>query len=83
MKTDKWVVAVNVSKSAAARRTDSSGDMEQLELLELILVSEHDTKSAALKDAALRRARKDGWRYVVMSRRDYDSKSRPTTPRAA
>jgi hypothetical protein len=83
MKTNKWVVAVNVSKSAAARRTDSSGDMEQLELLELILVSEHDTKSAALQDAAKRRARKDGWRYVVMSRRDYDSKSRPTTPRAA
>lgn len=82
-RSDKWVVVAKVGSSSAAKRTDSSGDMEQLELMELILVSEHDTRQAALQDAAARRAKKDGWRYAVMTRRSYDEEARPTSPKAA
>ena len=82
MKNAKWVVVAKVGSSRAAKRTDSCGDMEQLELMELILVSEHGTRQAALQDAAARRARKDGWRYAVMTRPSYD-KMRPTSPKAA
>lgn len=68
-----WVVIAKVGESNAAKRTDSCGDMEQLELMELILVSDHDTKDAAEQAAAERRANNDGWLYVVMSRRDYEA----------
>ena len=47
MKDNGWVVVAKVGESVAAKRTDSCGDMEQLELMELILVSEHETKVAA------------------------------------
>ena len=83
MKGDKWVVVARVGQSSAAQRTDSCGDMEQLELMELILVSEHDTREAARQGAATLRARKDGWRYAVMTRRHYDAEMRPTAPKAA
>ena len=64
----RWV------KPFAAKRTDSCGDMEQLELMELILVSEHKTKVAAEQAAKAKRAGKDGWRYAVMSRRYYEAR---------
>lgn len=75
MDIDNWVVAAKVGESVAATRTDSCGDMEQLELMELILMSEHNTKEAAESAAAARRAHKDGWVYTVLSRRDYDAKT--------
>ena len=34
MKRNRWVVVANVGSSPAAKRTDSSGDMEQLEMME-------------------------------------------------
>jgi len=83
VKKEKWVVVAKVGQSAAAKRTDSSGDMEQLESMELILVSEHGTKAAAEQDARVRRARKDGWRYAVMSQSDYTRAVGSATPRAA
>ena len=83
MRNDKWMVVAKVGQSSAAERTDSSGDMEQLETMELILVSEHDTKQAAQQDAAARKAKKDGWRYAVMTRRRYDAKMQPSAPKAA
>jgi hypothetical protein len=83
MKSDNWVVVAKVGPSRAAQRTDSCGDMEQLELMELILVSEHATKVAAQEDAAVRRASKDGWRYAVMTRRNYDRQAEPPAPKAA
>jgi hypothetical protein len=78
-----WVVVARVGGSKAAKRTDSCGDMEQLELMEFILVSEHETKKAADEAAAAKRARKDGWRYVVMSRHDYTSGAGSPAPKAA
>ena len=76
MNDNGWVVVAKVGESSAAKRTDSCGDMEQLELMELILVSDHDTKFAAEQAAAERRANKDGWLYVAMSRRDYEASVR-------
>ena len=75
MDTDKWVVAARVGESAPALRTDSSGDMEQLELMEFIALSEHDTKQDAEWAAEIRNARNDGWVYTVLSRRDYDART--------
>ena len=75
MDADKWVVAAKVGESVPATRTDSCGDMEQLELMELILMSEHNTKEAAESAAAARRAHKDGWVYAVLSRHDYDART--------
>lgn len=74
MEPTGWVVVANVGQSAAAERTDSCGDMEELELMELILVSEHDTKEAAEQACAVKRVHKDGWAYAVLSRRDYDAR---------
>lgn len=73
MKGNGWVVVAKVAGSVAAQRTDSSGDMEQLELMELILLSEQRTRTEAERDAAARRAAKDGWIYTVMTRRDYEA----------
>ena len=74
MKHVRWVVVANVGASLAAKRTDSCGDMEQLELLELILVSEHTTKLVAQDAAAAKRASQDGWVYSVLSRYEYDTR---------
>lgn len=76
MDTNTWVVAANVGGSVPATRSDSSGDMEQLEQMDLVLMSEHADREAAEADAAARRAQKDGWAYSVMSRNDYDAKTR-------
>ncbi len=73
MKGNGWVVVAKVGESIAAKRTDSCGDMEQLELMEFILVSDHETNNEAEQAAAERRANKDGWMYVVMSRRDFEA----------
>ncbi len=73
MDTDKWVVAARVGESAPAMRTDSSGDMEQLELMEFIGLSEHDTKQDADRAAEIWNARDDGWVYTVLSQREYDA----------
>lgn len=70
MKSDRWVVAAKVGDSDAAKRTDASGDMEQLELLNLIIVSEHATKREADKAAANLRASNEGWHYAVMRKSD-------------
>ncbi|MGI9404623.1 MAG: hypothetical protein ACR2OF_08990 [Hyphomicrobium sp.] len=75
MDTDNWVVAAKVGESVPATRTDSCGDMEQLELMELIPLSEHNTKEAAESAAAARRAHNDGWVYSVLSRRDHDART--------
>ncbi len=83
MEPTGWVVVANVGQSAAAKRTDSCGDMEQLELMDLILVSEHDTKEAAEQACAAKRADKDGWAYAVLSRRDYDARIRTAGANAA
>lgn len=83
MKRKGWVVVAKVGESAAAKRTDSCGDMEQLELMELIQVSEHETKKSAEHDAAARRAGKDGWVYLVLSQRDYLAKTHAAEARAA
>ena len=74
MKDNGWVIVAKVGESVAAKRTDSCGDMEQLELMELILVSEHKTKVAAEQAAKAKRAGKDGWRYAVMSRSYYEAR---------
>lgn len=68
-----WVVVAKVADSAAAKRTDSCGDMEQLEMLELIHVSDHVTREAADKAAAGKTVENDGWTYAVMSRADFDA----------
>jgi hypothetical protein len=60
---------------APAPRLRKCGDMEQVELMELILVSEHETKVAAEQAAKAKRIAKDGWRYAVMSRRDYEARA--------
>ena len=78
MNTSTWVVVANIGESAPATRSDSSGDMEQLELMELVLMSEHESKEVAEEAAAARRAQKDGWAYSVLPRRDYDAKVRGT-----
>lgn len=76
MHANKWVVVARVGESAAAKRTDSCGDMEELELMEFILVSEHKTKVAAQQVVASREAQRDGWVYLVMTRRDYETRAR-------
>jgi hypothetical protein len=73
MNTHEWVVVAKVGESSSATRTDSCGDMEQLELMELILMSQHETKDAAEQAAAARRAGKDGWVYSVLSQREYET----------
>ena len=83
MKGKGWVVVAKVGESAAAKRTDSCGDMEQLELMELILVSEHETKKSAEHDAAARRAGKDGWVYGVQPRQDYLARTKTAGAHAA
>ena len=83
MSTNRWVVAAKVGESTSAARTDSCGDMEQLELMDLILMSVHRTKATAEQDAAVRRSRNDGWVYVVLPRRDYEMRARVTQKSAA
>ncbi len=83
MKHLRWVVVANVGQSAAAKRTDSCGDMEQLELMDLIIVSEHETKTAAEQEAHDRSALGDGWVYDVMSRYEYDTRQLRGGRRAA
>jgi hypothetical protein len=83
MNDNGWVVVAKVGESDAAKRTDSCGDMEQLELMELILVSNHDTNDEAERAAAERLANKDGWLYVAMSRRDYEAGKESAASRAA
>jgi hypothetical protein len=78
-----WVVVAKVGESGAAKRTDSCGDMEQLELMELILVSEHDTKEEAEAVASRRQSDIDGWLYAVMLRAEYEKNVGSATPRAA
>ncbi len=81
MNDDRWVVAA-VGQSRAAKRTDSCGDMEQLEAMEYILVSEHDTRQSAEDAAAAKRAAGDDRQYTVMPRRDYEASVGATAPRA-
>ena len=76
MDTNSWVVVADVGDSVPAARSDSSGDMEQLELMELVLMSEHTSREAAEADAWTRRAQMDGWSYSVMSRSEYDVNTR-------
>ena len=83
MKRNRWVVVAKVGPSPAAKRTDSCGYMEQLEMMEYLLVSDHDTKMSAEQAAAVRRARNDGWRYAVVSRRVYEEGLGSVDPRAA
>ena len=83
MKHLRWVVVANVGQSVAAKRTDSCGDMEQLELMDLIVVSEHETKTAAEQEAHARSALHDDWAYGVMSRYDYDTRQLRGGRRAA
>lgn len=83
MKSNGWVVVAKVGESIAAKRTDSCGDMEQLESMELILVSEHDTEKAAELAVSAKRAGKDGWAYAVLSRRRYDTRMQTAEIRAA
>ena len=82
MKSNKWVVVAKVGESIAAKRTDSCGDMEQLEQMDLILVSEHDMQEAAEQICAAKLAENDGWAYGVLSRGDYDART-PTAGRSA
>lgn len=74
MSRDQWIVVAKVGDSVAAARTDASGDMEQLELMELIVVSTHDTKRAAEQAATHQRAMNKGWTYTVMRKRDYEAR---------
>jgi hypothetical protein len=83
MSTNRWVVVAEVGASTAATRTDSCGNMEQLELMELILVSKHPTKAAAEQAAAARKSRDDGWVYTVLSRHEYDARMLPASKTAA
>jgi hypothetical protein len=57
--------------------------MEQLELLEFILVSEHDSRKLAEKAASAKRASKDGWKYAVMRKSDYETGQGRQAPKAA
>lgn len=83
MNQDKWVVVADVGASVSASRTDSCGDMEQMEQMELILVSHHDTKEAADQACAAKRMSLDGWAYSVISKADYDQRTRSTRDNAA
>lgn len=83
MKHFRWVVVAKVGGSVAATRTDSCGDMEQLEMMELILVSEHETNQVAKDVASAKRASQDGWNYAVLSRYDYDSRQHTVASHAA
>jgi hypothetical protein len=73
MSQDQWIVAAKVGGSVAAR-TGASGDMKQLALMELILVSTHDTKQAAERAAAHQQATNEGWVFTVMRKRDYEAR---------
>ena len=75
MNKDKWIVVADVGASVSAARTDSCGDMEQLEQMELILVSHHDTKEAADQACVSKQTSTDGWAYSVISRTDYDQRT--------
>lgn len=75
MDAKEWVVIADVGASRPATRTDSCGDMEQLESMDFIPVSEHDTKEAADQACVARRSSNDGWAYLVLSRRDYLAKT--------
>lgn len=74
MGTNTWVVVADVGKSAPAARSDSSGDMEQLLLIELVLMSECESKERAEAEASSRRMQNDGWVYLVLPRREYDAR---------
>lgn len=76
MDAERSVVVAKVGDSIKAKRSDSSGDMERFELMELVLMSEHESKDAAEAAAAVRRANDDGWSYSVLSRREYDEAMR-------
>ena len=82
MKRNRWVVVAKVGPSPAAKRTDSCGDMEQLEMMEFLLVSEHNTKNSADQAAEATRASNDGLRYAVISRRAYDASLTSVDPGA-
>ncbi len=71
MDENTFVVVANVGASVQATRSDSSGDMEQLELMEFVLMSEHASQEAAEAEAAARRAQRDGWTYSVLPKREY------------
>jgi hypothetical protein len=75
MTANNWVVVANVGGSLPATRSDSSGDMEQLELMEFVLMSEHASKEAAEADADARRAQADGWTYSVLPKREFDART--------
>ena len=68
------MVVADVGKSAPAALSDSSGDMEQLLLMELVLMSEHESKESAEAEASSRRMQNDGWVYLVLPRREYDAR---------
>ena len=72
MHADKWVVVAKVGDSIEAKRSDSSGDMEQFELMEVVLLSDHENKEAAEAAAAARRAKEHGWTFSVLPRCEYD-----------
>ncbi len=74
-KKQDWVVVAKVGPSQAAARTDSSGDMEQVELMDVIEISWHASRAAADSALAEKRGGNDGWTYAVMSRRDFDETS--------
>jgi hypothetical protein len=74
MCANRWVVVADVGMSVSSTRSDTSGDMEQFELMELILMSEHESKEKAEAETSARRAQKDGWVYLVLSRHEYDAK---------
>ena len=74
MGANTWVVVADVGKSAAAMRSESSGDMEQLELTDLVLMSEQESKECAEAEASAKRMQNDGWVYLVLPRREYDAR---------
>lgn len=75
MDANIWVVVANVGASVQATRSDSSGDMEQLESMELVLMSEHASREAAEAEAAARRAQQDGWTYLVLPKHEYTARA--------
>ena len=74
MGTNTWVVVADVGKSASAVRSDSSGDMEQFELMDLVLMSEHESKETAEAETTARRMQKDGWAYFTLPWVEYDTR---------
>jgi hypothetical protein len=68
-----WIVVANVGQSRGAARTDASGDMEQMELMDVIEISRHASRAAAERAAQEKNDRRDGWTYAVMSRQDFDA----------